>query len=223
MHHRDWYLAVDADEKRDVIERPINDELDISGWDLRKALKLLRKSNPPLLEWLSSPIVYLDVPAITARLREAITEFLSPAASFHHYLNMARNNYREHMKGDLIRVKKYFYILRPLLAIRWIEKGLGPVPMEFAKLVEQSVTSPELKTAITDLIERKKSGQELDQQPKIPVISDYIQTEITTLQNTAPPKERSKPEIEKLNTLFREALESDCSKLARLEMPDNRR
>ena len=54
----DWYLSIDVEDKRDVIERPINDELDISGWDLRKALKLLWKSNPPLLEWLVSPIVY---------------------------------------------------------------------------------------------------------------------------------------------------------------------
>lgn len=47
-HPEEWYLSVDLEEKRDVIERPINDDLDISGWDLRKALKLLRKSNPPL-------------------------------------------------------------------------------------------------------------------------------------------------------------------------------
>lgn len=43
MHPRDWYLSIDVEEKRDVIERPINDELDITGWDLRKALKLLKK------------------------------------------------------------------------------------------------------------------------------------------------------------------------------------
>ena len=206
VHERDWYLAVDADEKRDVIERPINDELDISGWDLRKALKLLRKSNPPLLEWLSSPIVYVETPDLASKLRQAITEFYSPAASFHHYLNMARNNYREHMKGDLIRIKKYFYILRPLLAIRWIEKDLGPVPMEFEKLVDKSVTSPELRSAIFDLLERKKSGQELDHQPKIPVISDYIQSEITSLRNSAPPPDNPKPNIEKLNIIFRETL-----------------
>ncbi|HTY22758.1 MAG TPA: nucleotidyltransferase domain-containing protein, partial [Desulfomonilaceae bacterium] len=46
----EWYLSID--EKRDVIERPIDAGLDISGWDLRKALQLFRKSNPPLLEWL---------------------------------------------------------------------------------------------------------------------------------------------------------------------------
>lgn len=59
----DWYLSID--EKRDVIELPIVDEIDISGWDVKKALKLLRKSNPPLLEWLQSPIVYKNKPAKT--------------------------------------------------------------------------------------------------------------------------------------------------------------
>ena len=59
-HPPDWYLSVDLEKKRDVIERPILDDLDVSGWDLRKSLQLFRKSNPPLLEWLDSPIVYRD-------------------------------------------------------------------------------------------------------------------------------------------------------------------
>ena len=93
-HDADWYLSIDVEEKRDVIERPINDELDISGWDIRKALQLLRKSNPPLLEWLSSPILYRENPGVAEKLRTAMAEFYSPLSSFHHYLNMARNNHR---------------------------------------------------------------------------------------------------------------------------------
>ena len=54
----EWYLSID--EKRDVIEHPINEQLDINGWDLKKALQLLRKTNPPLLEWLGSPIIYIE-------------------------------------------------------------------------------------------------------------------------------------------------------------------
>jgi predicted nucleotidyltransferase len=50
------YLSIRA--PRDVIERRIVDEVDVNGWDLRKALGLLMKSNPPLLEWLQCPIIY---------------------------------------------------------------------------------------------------------------------------------------------------------------------
>jgi predicted nucleotidyltransferase len=78
LHPRDWYLAIDVEEERDVIEGPISDMLDISGWDLRKALKLLRKSNPPLLEWLSSPIIYKETLTITEKVRELVPEYYSP-------------------------------------------------------------------------------------------------------------------------------------------------
>ena len=38
IHPPEWYLSVDADLRRDVIERPILDEIDLSGWEIRKAL-----------------------------------------------------------------------------------------------------------------------------------------------------------------------------------------
>src|ERR1051325_12100355 len=55
-HPSNWYLSIL--DRPDVIERPIENDVDLSGWDVRKALQLFRKSNPPLLEWLDSPILY---------------------------------------------------------------------------------------------------------------------------------------------------------------------
>ena len=55
-----WYLSIDVEDRPDTIERPLHDELDVSGWDVRKALRLFRKSNPPLLEWLQCPIIYQE-------------------------------------------------------------------------------------------------------------------------------------------------------------------
>jgi len=202
----DWYLSIDVEDKRDVIERPINDELDISGWDLRKALKLLWKSNPPLLEWLVSPIVYQETFSIANKLRSAIAEFYSPISSYHHYLHMAQGNYREFLRGDTVLVKKYFYVLRPLLAMKWINTEARPVPIEFQALVDRCVDSPELKLAIDDLLVRKKGGQELDRQPKITVISDFIENELESLREVVDLEKRNKPGFEQLNILFREAI-----------------
>jgi len=201
-----WYLSIDVEDKRDVIERPINDELDISGWDLRKALKLLWKSNPPLLEWLVSPIVYIETFSIADKLRNAVAEFYSPMSSYHHYLHMAQGNYREFLRGDTVWVKKYFYVLRPLLAMKWIQSETAPVPIEFQILVDRCVDKPELKLAIDDLLARKKAGQELDRQPKIAVISDFIEKELESLGNVVDLERRNKPDFEKLNALFRSAL-----------------
>lgn len=93
----EWYLSIF--DKRDVIERPISDKLDISGWDLRKALNLYRKSNPPLLEWLQSPIRYAEKYSVTEQLREISPLTFSPKSCMYHYLNMARGNYREYLSG----------------------------------------------------------------------------------------------------------------------------
>ena len=206
VHPRDWYLSIDVEEKRDVIERPINDELDLSGWDLRKALQLLRKSNPPLLEWLSSPIIYIEQGETAQQLRQAVEEFYSPISTFHHYLHMAQNNNREFLKGELVRVKKYFYVLRPLLAIRWIESDpTRPVPMEFQKLVDACLDSPEVRTSIDQLLTRKRSGSELDRESKIDVLSDFIDAELSRLEKLNAP-EREKPDFEKLNEIFRNAV-----------------
>jgi hypothetical protein len=137
LQPQDWYLSIDLEKKRDVIERPINDQIDLNGWDLRKALWLYRKSNPPLLEWLGSPIIYLEKYSTASQLRTLAPEYYSPKACMYHYLHMARGNYREYLKGERVWIKKYFYILRPLLAINWLEKEMGIVPTEFRKLVNQ--------------------------------------------------------------------------------------
>lgn len=207
LRPKNWYLSVDVEEKRDVIEHPITDDLDLSGWDLRKALKLLRKSNPPLLEWLSSPIIYRENSNITEKLRTLVPEFYSPLACAKHYLHMAQGNYREYLRGEVIRVKKYFYVLRPLLAIRWIEQESDVMPMEFGMLVARSVDSKELRQAIEELLERKKAGQELDTGPRIKVISEYIERELGRLEAKLSVTPREKPNSEKLNGFFRWALE----------------
>lgn len=208
---RDWYLSIDLETKPDVIEQPITEILDVSGWDIRKALHLLRKSNPPLLEWLSSPIVYLEVSSIVDRLRGLSPECYSPIACSHHYLHMAQGNYREYLKNDPVWLKKYFYVLRPLLAIKWIEQKQSVVPMEFATLLDQLTPNPKLKSAIDDLVQLKRNGHELDRGARIPIISEYIESELNRIETEMATLRPSKPATEKLNEVFRFSLEAAWS------------
>lgn len=172
----EWYVTID--EKRDVIERPIQADLDINGWDMKKTLQLLRKSNPPLLEWLGSPIIYTEKSLLTSQLRSFIPAFYSPSMCQHHYLNMARGGYRDYLKNEMLHVKKCFYILRALLALTWIETGMGVVPTEFKIMLDKLITNPQLHSAIMDLIARKRSGLEADQGPRIELITQFIESEI---------------------------------------------
>lgn len=206
-HPRDWYLSIE--EERDVIELPIDDLLDVNGWDLRKSLRLMKKSNPVLLEWLSSPIVYREDAKTIAAYRSLAQDFYQPAACLHHYLHMAKGNFREYLQGETVRLKKYFYVLRPVLACLWIERGLGVVPMAFDDLVGGVVNNNGLKDSIARLTELKRSGAEMDSGLRIPMIHSFLEREIARLADVIANTRRNpvSPELlVKMNQCFRETL-----------------
>jgi predicted nucleotidyltransferase len=204
LHPTEWYLSIQ--KKRDVIEYPISEQLDINGWDLRKALMLFRKSNPPLMEWLGSPIVYLEEFSIVDKMRELAKEYYSPFASIYHYLHMAQGNYREYLRGEYVWLKKYFYVLRPILAVNWIENEFGVVPTEFDALVEKLVKEPKLKKTIDTLVQEKRDGEELDYGPRIDTISEFIEQELERFENFQVEYDKVSAPVEKLNELFLNAL-----------------
>ncbi|MFE8695980.1 nucleotidyltransferase domain-containing protein [Cytobacillus sp. FJAT-53684] len=185
VHKVEDYLTIDhmgIGKKRDVIELPINDLLDITGWELTKALRLFRKSNPPLLEWLCSGIVYYQAYSTIDQMKELSKNIFAPNSCLYHFLNMASNNFREYLQGDQVRIKKYFYVLRPVLAARWIEKYNEFPPLEFPKLLEDILPNGELKNQIQILLKRKISGEELDFEPRIEVINHFLNEEILRLR-----------------------------------------
>jgi len=209
IHKRDWYLSIDLENKRDVIECPISGMLDVNGWDIRKALQLLQKGSPPLTEWLNSPIIYKETTTLAEQLRALIKKYYSSSPAMYHYLRMAQGNYREYLKGETVRAKKYFYVLRPLLAILWIENGFGLVPTEFQRLVDKVISSETLKHEIESLISAKRSGAELDDVPRISVISEFIEMELKRLNSVRfeDKYEKISPPIVDLNHWFRAALQ----------------
>lgn len=198
------YLSIEP--PRDVIEDAAAPPLDVSGWDLAKALRLLRKSNPPLLEWLASPLVYREHPVVAPALRALRAPYHAPRAARRHYLHMARGNLREFLQGPEVRLKKYFYVLRPLLAVLWIERGLGPVPMEFDRLVAALVPPGSVRDAIADLVARKRAGAELDWGPRIEPISAFLEAELARAAAQPDPDGGPPAPIEPLDAAFRAAL-----------------
>lgn len=174
-----WYLTVAP--RRDVIEVPISGDLDINGWDLRKALGLMRESNPTLLEWLRSPVVYRDDATAMPRFRELSEAVFSNARGWHHYSSMAKKNFREHLQADEVRYKKYLYVLRPLLAARWIRSQPGVPPMRFADLAQRTldpVRDAALIDEINALLEVKMRAGEAATSPRWPGIHAFIESEL---------------------------------------------
>ena len=172
----DYYVT--TRDRRDTIERP-GEILDVAGWELRKALILLRKTNPPMLEWLQSPVVYVDRFRTQEILRAIVDKYASGAACIYHYHHMAKGNFREYLKTHMVRMKKYLYVLRPLLAVRWIRQGRGvPVPMRIEDLLPTLDEHPRVCEAMLDLLDRKRNGEELGEAPSVPVLTEFIAREL---------------------------------------------
>jgi predicted nucleotidyltransferase len=199
----DWYFSVDLEEKRDVIEYDITGEIDLNGWDLRKALRLLARSNPTIVEWLQSPIEYLA----RGRFREAALELLpevyAPASGIHHYRSMAKTNYRGYLKAELVPLKKYFYALRPLLAIRWIEHYKAPPPIEFQRLLAAVERRPDLMADIEALLEKKRAAAEMHLAPALRALNEYIESELDRLEAFSRESPEARTKLEAASALFR--------------------
>jgi predicted nucleotidyltransferase len=179
IHKPEWYLSIDT--KKDNLNTILPNDIDLAGWELRKTLKLFRKSNPPLLEWLQSPIVYLEQYSTAQKLKELAIEFFNPKSCMHHYLSMAKGTYKNYLEKEEVKIKKYFYVLRPILASRWIERTSTMAPIEFNVLVDQEVKDPRLLKRIQDLTAQKTAGDELTAVEKDPILMKYIDQELEIL------------------------------------------
>ena len=172
------YLRLDR--TRDVIEVPINDELDINGWDIDKTLRLLHKSNPTVFEWFSSPIIY-QTSAFADQFRPIMQKYFSSKAGLWHYLHMAEGNYRDYLRGEMVRAKKYFYVLRPILACKWIlEKGTPP-PMLFTDLVKSELPD-DLSETVCQLLDLKMNSPEIKEIPRIDQLNRYLDAGIVSVK-----------------------------------------
>ncbi|MDL2286409.1 nucleotidyltransferase domain-containing protein [Desulfococcaceae bacterium OttesenSCG-928-F15] len=212
VHPKEWYLGLAPEEKRDVLELGIEEtpvgELDINGWELRKALKLFRQSNPPLLEWLSSPLIYMESGPLAELLRDTAPSSVSPIRTWHHYRSLMEKSRKRLEKNASIKV--WFYVLRPLLAMRWIELGRGIPPMRFDLLMDGTIEDPDLYALLSQMVDDKKRAAEKDAFSPHPLVVEFVEKECARLEKDPPsiPAEREKAD---LDALFRKVLNAASS------------
>jgi hypothetical protein len=206
VNRPEWYLSVGLEEQRDVIEYPIVDDMDVNGWDLRKALRLFQRSNPGFVEWVQSPLVYESAGAFASRARALLPRVYSVERGVHHYRSMARTNFRGYLQAELVPLKKYFYVLRPLLSVRWLLEYRSPAPIEFGKLLPLIDHDAGLRDAIDALLEAKRQAPELGRAPQVPAIQHFIVSEFARLEQLHLARD-ARPEVEPLlSELFRDVL-----------------
>ncbi len=186
---------------RDVIEWQLDETLDINGWDVKKALQLMYESNPSIFEWLSSPIVYRDTDEFKD-LKEISHQYYSEKKSLYHYLHMANSNYKTYiLNRDEVRLKKYFYVLRPILCARYIARNKTQPPMVFDELIEKELPS-NLRECVNTLLEKKKNVKEMEVEPRIKELDDFIEEELISIKEIADKTNVNKKDWQALNSYF---------------------
>lgn len=201
VHKKNWYLSLS--EKKDSIELMFeNNDIDITGWDLRKSLRLLQKSNPPLLERLQSPILYKSDSNFLAEMNELANSQYSRIATIHHYLSMAKKFIEELKENEEYKLKKFFYALRSATACKWILEREEMPPIEFQKMIDGLIIENELLNRIDELIELKATISESYLHKGENKLIDFIETCIKSADEKRNSLPSSKGNIEDLNSFF---------------------
>jgi uncharacterized protein len=167
-------------QKRDVIETPLDGALDVNGWDVGKAIRLMLKGNAVVIEWLMSPIIYETAPGFRDQMLDLAERAADRTGLARHYFHLGTRQWRTYFdEGRNAKLKKVFYALRPALALRWlsIHPHLNVPPMHFPTLLEQSDVSRELLALCQELIARKAVTRELGSAPVPQPIIQFVDAE----------------------------------------------
>lgn len=163
--------------RRDVIETPLIGDLDVNGWDLAKALRLMLKGNAVVLEWLRSPIVYRGDLGFRDAFLALAERHTDRHAVMRHYLHLGERQRRTYFgDGKSVATKKLFYALRPAAALRWLRlhpDGAIP-PMHFPTLMAECDPPREVAAMTAELIAAKARTRELGEGPPPGVIAGFI-------------------------------------------------
>ena len=171
VHKPEWYFKVD--EQRDVIEHTFEDDVDLVGWELRKALGLFKRSNPSMFEWLHSPKVYYMDEEFGKRIHEVERDCFNPIRMMYHYNHIYNKHNERYLQQEGFPMKRFLYYLRGVLACKWIDNNNSLPPVPFKELVEATVDDAGIRSKIDDLLEIKKGGKESDMQVVDKALLDY--------------------------------------------------
>lgn len=208
MHERSRYLSVF--EPTDSIRRMEADGLlDVNGWDVRKALRLCYGSNSSVFEWLQSPIIYREVPDFKAEMWETILPYFSARRIIHHFLGIAKGTLeRDFDNGTAtdVKIKKYFYVLRPVLAAMWVAEFRTPPPTVFHNMLLLLNTYPGVRETVLELLQRKETAAEGEKVSRIPVIDDFVNTQMERCRQIAETIEKPVVSSDGIDAFYKKTL-----------------
>ena len=206
VHQKDWYLSVL--ERKELIEYAVDEVFDIQGYDISRAIKYIMKPQATLYEWISSNVVYIRNEPILAKLQELAIEFFNPIPISYHYLSLAKKMFSEINDVETAKIKKYFYILRPIANLNYIQQH-GKMPyMEYDRTLAEIDLNPEIYSAIRELKAQKMAAREHYLIPKFEPLTRYFQDELARFEICLKDMKHAKTKnYELADSIFRSIIE----------------
>ena len=199
----DDYLSLFS--KSDVIELGVNGPLDIGGWDLDKALRLLGKSNMPLMEWVYSPIVYRADADFLERIRQLAKTHFVPVAGYYHYQSMAKK-YAELCEAKVYKLKHLFYALRTALAANWIVERQTVPPVRFDRLLEGLSVDATVREEVAALTALKATKPESYRHPASEILRAFLRKVMRESEQKSKQLVVPKKDVFSLDRFFKEVV-----------------
>jgi predicted nucleotidyltransferase len=181
-----WHLRLDPG--RDVIERSLPDDIDLAGWDARKALNLLLGGNTALREWLASPIIYRAEPVLFGAFRRLAAAMPARASAAQHYRHLTLRVTGRYLRETAqVNLKKYLYAIRPVLALRWLrQNAAGEPPMDLPGLLAGVSLDAATRADLDSLLARKAQAAEIGHGDRLPRLDALIADELAATPETRP-------------------------------------
>jgi hypothetical protein len=204
VHPPERYLAIDSpiEDLSFVTEHP----LDLKGWELRKTLRLLRKSNPSLFEALHSPIAYQKNDFFLNKMTQLEPSTVSKRTLYAHYYHMARQNLKTWDDTDSPPLKLLFHCLRPVLMCQWLEKSQTVPPLFLPDLLNQWSSS---ESTLFEGLNKKRQlvGDRLKKtEPMVLALYGVIREAFKTIEQKQVSKNKLKHDDRQLNPKLDEGL-----------------
>ena len=195
------YLRLDG--RSDTVDWK-NGDMDMSGWDLDKFLRLVRGSNPSAFEWLGSPIIYREN-AHWDLVRKLSDKCFDPVSAAHHHVGMARSNMKAHFKGDSVPAKRYLYVIRSIFAGTYALRHFKQIPVPFSELYQDQYwqLDSDISNAIDGLLEQKRSNRENGVQTRNDGLEEWIEDSLRDIEVKARGyRHREKPPWSEFDLIF---------------------
>lgn len=185
--------------------------LDFSGWDIRKTCGLMSTSNVSLLEWINSPIVYIDKDSTRDFLYSSMVPVIDFNRASMSYWGILKNTYHDYIEKGNFKYKKYFYCLRPIFCVLWVINNKSVPPVLFDDLLADLVLPAEVSRAVQELLEVKRNSDESDGHD-FRVLTSYIENKVKDNQlknliiKTLPEQTEPVVDQEYFNLIYRDLL-----------------